>query len=164
MSTHILLPLFSLPVLALTSCANITFIGHDRAYDINAQLKPDLTAPLAMNAGFESKSILAVPPREPQPLGGLMNRFSLPKGDVLSTISKLDVTRIAADSTDPKKITGINYASVIATGQAAVAATSASPSTKGVPAETAPPANPAPNNADVLEAMKAISNTGTTNR
>ena len=95
-------------------------IGHERGYDLNAQLKADMTAPVSMNAGFESRTAVAVPPRKSMMLSELFSRLMMAEGDALSTISRIDVTRVHQDD---RAFDGINYLSVLATGKAATQAT-----------------------------------------
>lgn len=115
-----------IPLLCISSCANVTIIGHERGYDLNAQLKADMTAPVSMNAGFESRTAVAVPPRKSMMLSELRSRLLMAEGDALSTISRIDVTRVHQDD---KAFDGINYLSVLATGKAATQATRVSSTT-----------------------------------
>lgn len=127
----------------LASCANVTFIGHERAYDLNVAVKADLTSPVATNLGFESKTGLAVPPKEASLFADLFTRRGVHEGDVLPTISRLSAKKVPNSN---GKMSGMDYMSVIATGNAAVLATaprgtqltSASPA----PAVPAPPLTP----------------------
>ncbi len=102
----------------LPSCANITFIGHERAYDLNVAVKADLISPVSTNLGFESKTGVAAPPKESSPFRHLLNRVEAHKEDVVPTVSRLDVTRIKEGEFE-----GVNYVSVVITGDAAVVAT-----------------------------------------
>ena len=127
-----------MPLLFISSCANVTIIGHERGYDLNAQLKADMTAPVSMNAGFESRTAVAVPPRKSMMFSDLFSRLMMAEGDALSTISRIDVTRVHQDD---KAFDGINYLSVLATGKAAtqatrLAATSATANEAGENAKT----------------------------
>lgn len=103
----------------LASCANVTFIGHERAYDLNLAVKADLTSPVATNLGFESKSGLAVPPQQASLFGDLFARNGAHKGDVIATVSRLSATRIQNNGGPD----GVDYMSLIATGPAAEVAT-----------------------------------------
>jgi hypothetical protein len=139
----------SLPALfvvtLITSCANVTMIGHERGYDLNAQIKADMTSPVSINAGFESRTALAVPPKNALGLSDIFSRFMMAEGDVLSTISRLDVTRV--NRGDGKTFDGIDYISVLATGRAANQATRLTETKQTAPVTgtgTVTPAAPAP--------------------
>lgn len=122
----------------LSSCANVTFIGHERAYDLNVALKADLTSPVSTNLGFESKTGLAVPPQNAMFLSDLVNRLKVHDGDVLPTVSRLSAKRV----NNQGGFDGVDYVSVIATGNAAVLATAPRGATVG----TAAPAVIVPGN------------------
>ncbi len=105
--------------LMMCSCANTGFIGHRVAYDVNAEIKSDLSAPVAMNVGFESHSAVAVPPQKSLNLGELISTGKIAGGEVLPTISRLSIQRQTG-------LTGIefDYVTITATGDAAENATS----------------------------------------
>lgn len=119
------------PVLAasLGSCTNLTLLGHVAAYDVNAEFKGDPVVPIGMNAGFESRSFVAVPPKNSvywqdnimsQKKDAGSNSYTLPTGDVLPTISKLRIQ--AVPSTAAIDGVAFDFVSSGATGKAAIAA------------------------------------------
>lgn len=121
------LPLICTPLLH-TSCTNVTLLGHVVAYDVNAEFKGDPVVPVGMNAGFESRSFAAVPPKNsvywkanifPEWVNG-KPEYTLPKGDVLPTITKLKIQGIQ----DNNALNGVafDFISSGATGDAAIAA------------------------------------------
>ncbi len=116
------------------SCTNITLLGHVVAYDANVELKGDPVVPVGMNVGFESRSFVAVPPKnsvnwKKNLLTDKSNKqdepYSLPKGDVLSTISKLKIEGFKT----PDAVGGVafDFVSSGATGDAAIAAAGGNP-------------------------------------
>jgi hypothetical protein len=105
-----------IPILLLASCANTAFIGHRTGYDINTEVKPDLSSPVSMNAGFESHSGVAAPPEKSLPPKYLRRTENLPNGQVLPTISRLSIERNIAGATGAE----VEYVTLTATGQAAV--------------------------------------------
>lgn len=114
--------------LLFTSCTNVTLLGHVVAYDVNAEFKGDPVVPVGMNAGFESRSFVAVPPKNAVDWkNNLMgktvdqsNPYVLPKGDVLPTITKLRIEGIR----DANALNNVafDFISSGATGDAAIAA------------------------------------------
>jgi hypothetical protein len=104
--------------LGLASCLNTGFVGHRYAYDINAEFKSDMSAPVAMNAGFESHSAAAVPPEHSLSVKRLRNSEEIATGEVLSTISRLSIERTSSNP-------GMEFdcVTVAATGDAADNAT-----------------------------------------
>jgi hypothetical protein len=119
---------------SLNSCTNVTLLGHVVAYDINAEFKGDPVVPVGMNAGFESRSFVAVPPKNSVDWqknmmsggNGQQNQpYTLPKGDVLPTISKLKIE--STHSTEAYNNIAFDFVSSGATGEAAIAAAGGTP-------------------------------------
>ena len=102
----------------VTSCSNTGFIGHRVGYDINSEIKSDLSAPIAMNVGFESHSGAAIPPEKSLSLGELGKTGSIAEGEILPTISRLSIQKNTGTTG-----TEHDYVTVTATGDAAVFAT-----------------------------------------
>ncbi|WP_411827049.1 hypothetical protein [Luteolibacter sp. AS25] len=122
--------LLLLTATSLSSCTNTGFIGHRVGYDINAEIKPDLSAPVAFNMGFESHSAVAVPPERSLLPTQLTFTNNVPEGDVLSTISRLSVERLTGS-------TGAEHDFVTASGDAAENVTKGSSLAGGVKAAAA---------------------------
>ena len=101
----------------VSACSNTTIVMHRNALDINAEFTADLASPVSFNAGYESRTSVAVPPKNSQPLTSLFNQFVLPEGDVLSTVSAVKVERPKVDVA----LGGValDFVSVAATGEAA---------------------------------------------
>jgi hypothetical protein len=119
MKTSLLISAIALHLLLGTSCGNTGFIGHRMAYDINAEVKSDLSSPVSMNVGFESHSGVAVPPRESLTNNQLPGTTNIAKGDVMATVSRLSIERLEGGTYG----TEFDYVTATATGQAAINAT-----------------------------------------
>jgi hypothetical protein len=89
-----LIILFSPLAFSLVSCTHITLLGHESAYDVNAEFSGDPMAPISLNAGFEGRSFAAVPPRRSVKWHENFNPERLPKGDVLSTMLELKIEKV----------------------------------------------------------------------
>lgn len=125
----------ALMLVLLASCSNTAFIGHRDAYDINAELKPDLSAPVSMNVGFESHSAVAVPPQQSLLGGQLWQTDQIAKGDVLPTITRLSIERIAGNTG-----TEFDYVTVTASGDAAIKTTATQKMASSVESDRSSPA------------------------
>jgi hypothetical protein len=85
-----------LPVITSTlfgACANTTFIGHKHAFNLETELKPDMSEPVNINFGYASHSVVVVPPRQPLPTNQLADPAKVPRGDLLSTWSYFKIER-----------------------------------------------------------------------
>ena len=105
--------LVSICACCLPCCTNTIFLGHDRAYDLNVGLGADITKVVALNAGIENRSFVAVPPQESLTPKNLTNPKLMGKGDALSTLSSMKVSRVGGNASE------IDYISATATGDAA---------------------------------------------
>ncbi|MGB6221376.1 hypothetical protein [Haloferula sp.] len=108
-------------VVAVPSCTNTAFIGHDRAYDANLTMAADLTSVLSLNAGYEGRSYVAVPPENALHWKKLVNPSDVAEGEALSTLSAVKVQRVAVDdklSVGDKAI-AVDSVACSATGDAA---------------------------------------------
>lgn len=124
----------------VSACSNTTIVMHKNALDINAEFTADLASPVGFNAGYESRTSVAVPPKNSQPLSSLFDQFVLPQGDVLSTVSAVKVER-------PKNVEGVpagvalDFVSTAATGKAATALTNRKKSDANTGAKIEPDPN-----------------------
>ncbi len=109
----------------LSSCTNITMLGHVVAYDVNAEFKGDPVTPVSMNAGFESHSFAAVPPVHSGYWWQNFQSKFLPVGDALPTISKLKIQGVPTH--DAWNGIAFDFVSSGATGEAAIAAAGGTP-------------------------------------
>lgn len=134
-----------LGTMAFSSCGNTAFIGHRVGYDINAEVKSDLSSPVSMNVGFESHSGVAVPPERSLLPNQLTKSTNIPQGDVLPTISRLSIERLTVATGANTTGTEFDFVTVTASGNAAINATKPasmaasaqeSPSTPAVDAAT----------------------------
>lgn len=115
--------LLSLSILGVVSCANTTLVMHKSALDINAEYSSDLTKPVSFNAGYESRAIVAVPPRDSQPLKTLVDQEVVPEGDVLSTVTAVKVERVIVRDAKASDSVAFDFIAAAATGKAADEAT-----------------------------------------
>ena len=138
--------IISIPLM-FNSCTNVTLLGHVVAYDVNAEFKGDPVVPVGMNAGFESRSFAAVPPKNsaywkenisPKWVDG-KPQYSLPKGDVLPTITKLKIQGVQ-DSNALNNV-AFDFVSSGATGDAAIAAAGGKTEAPALPGASANKAN-----------------------
>lgn len=106
-------PILILPGLMLSSCTNTIFLGHDRAYDLNVGLGADITKVVALNAGIENRSFVAVPPEYSLSPNQLGDPKLMGGGNALSTLSAMKVKRVGQNASE------IDYIAATATGDAA---------------------------------------------
>jgi len=142
----------------LASCANTGFIGHRLGYDVNAELKPDMSAPVAFNAGFESHTSVAMPPRKSLSMNDLRNSLKLPKGEVLSSVNRLEIQRIQPSAGTNDTGVELDFVTVTATGAAADAATGP----KGQTGETIQKSSQTPNSLEVSQITKIATDPAST--
>ncbi len=97
----------------LTGCANSVLIGHQHGVNLETELRADMTAPVSLNFGYQSKSVVAVPPKKSLSLRDSASPKNVAEGELLSTYS---VFRVQRDTPD---LGAFTIRSGVATGGAA---------------------------------------------
>jgi hypothetical protein len=118
--------LFLLP-LSLVSCTHITLLGHESAYDVNAEFSGDPIAPVSLNAGFEGRSFAAVPPKKAVKWYENFDPNKYPEDDAMSSLLELKIEKVPSAGNDAFGNVPFDYVTSGATGLAAEAAAGASP-------------------------------------